>query len=281
MRQTYNSDDPMNFIAKILLNSLYGRFGMDDNFDNITIVHKVFLSDFEDKFLDFIIDRIEIGDYWIIFYSCENTSDDRNVSVAISAAITAYSRIHMSQFKNNPEINLYYTDTDSIYTDSDINKYLINSKILGLLKLENICKKAIFLGPKLYCLITESGQFIHKVKGLNQNIDINFNDFKKLLTKNSIIAKTQSKWFRNLNESKILILDQLYSIKTTNNKRILVHDKKNKLIGTRSYKIDNSKEIKSKPSLASIKNKPSLSSINKFDENNNDDKFDNTNNLFD
>jgi len=271
----------MNFIAKILLNSLYGRFGMDDNFDNITIVHKVFLSDFEDKFLDFIIDRIEIGDYWIIFYSCENTSDDRNVSVAISAAITAYSRIHMSQFKNNPEINLYYTDTDSIYTDSDINKYLINSKILGLLKLENICKKAIFLGPKLYCLITESGQFIHKVKGLNQNIDINFNDFKKLLTKNSIIAKTQSKWFRNLNESKILILDQLYSIKTTNNKRILVHDKKNKLIGTRSYKIDNSKEIKSKPSLASIKNKPSLSSINKFDENNNDDKFDNTNNLFD
>jgi len=281
LRQTYNSDDPMNFIAKILLNSLYGRFGMDDNFDNITIVHKVFLSDFEDKFLDFIIDRIEIGDYWIIFYSCENTSDDRNVSVAISAAITAYSRIHMSQFKNNPEINLYYTDTDSIYTDSDINKYLINSKILGLLKLENICKKAIFLGPKLYCLITESGQFIHKVKGLNQNIDINFNDFKKLLTKNSIIAKTQSKWFRNLNESKILILDQLYSIKTTNNKRILVHDKKNKLIGTRSYKIDNSKEIKSKPSLASIKNKPSLSSINKFDENNNDDKFDNTNNLFD
>jgi hypothetical protein len=33
-------------------------------------------------------------------------------------------------------------------------------------------------------------------------------------------------------------------IKTTNNKRILVYDKNNKLIGTRSYKIDNSKEIK-------------------------------------
>jgi hypothetical protein len=68
-----------------------------------------------------------------------------------------------------------------------------------------------------------------------------------LLTKNSIIAKTQSKWFRSLNESKILILDQLYSIKTTNNKRILVYENKhNKLIGTKSYKIDNSKEIKIK-----------------------------------
>jgi len=154
----------------------------------------------------------------------------------------------MSQFKNNPDINLYYTDTDSIYTDSNIDKSLINNKVLGKLKLENVCEKAIFLGPKLYALLTESGQFIHKVKGLNQKIDINFDDFKKLLTKDTIIAKTQSKWFRNLSESKINILDQLYSIKTTSNKRLLVYDKNNKLIGTKSYKIDNSKEITKKKS---------------------------------
>ena len=30
LRQQYPKTDPMNFIAKILLNSLYGRFGMDD-----------------------------------------------------------------------------------------------------------------------------------------------------------------------------------------------------------------------------------------------------------
>jgi hypothetical protein len=28
----------MNLIAKLLLNSLYGRFGMDDNFVDITIL---------------------------------------------------------------------------------------------------------------------------------------------------------------------------------------------------------------------------------------------------
>jgi hypothetical protein len=40
----------------------------------------------------------------------------------------------MTQFKNNPEINLYYTDTDSVYTDSNINDSFIDEKILGKLK---------------------------------------------------------------------------------------------------------------------------------------------------
>jgi hypothetical protein len=60
-----------------------------------------------------------------------NEEDDKsthNVSIGIVAAITAYSRIHMSKFKNNPLINLYYTDTDSIYTDSDIDPDLIDNK---------------------------------------------------------------------------------------------------------------------------------------------------------
>jgi hypothetical protein len=32
LRNQYDKSNPLNFIAKILLNSLYGRFGMDDNF---------------------------------------------------------------------------------------------------------------------------------------------------------------------------------------------------------------------------------------------------------
>jgi hypothetical protein len=54
----------------------------------------------------------------------------------------------------------------------------------------------------------------------------------------------QTKWFRNLSESKINIIDQLYSIKITNNKRKLIYNKNHKLIGTKAYKIDKSKDIK-------------------------------------
>jgi hypothetical protein len=99
----------------------------------------------------------------------------------------------MSIFKNNPNINLYYTDTDSIFTDSDIDESLIDSKVLGKLKLEHISDKAIFLTPKVYCLVTESGETIYKVKGLSHDIELTYKDFEKLLEKDVLIEKTQTK----------------------------------------------------------------------------------------
>jgi hypothetical protein len=68
----------------------------------------------------------------------------------------------MSQFKNNQDINLYYTDTDSIYTDSILNDSFVDAKVLGKLKLENICEKAIFLAPKMYFLKTVGGDIVTK-----------------------------------------------------------------------------------------------------------------------
>lgn len=101
LRLNYDKSNPMNFIAKILLNSLYGRFGMDDNFTNITIIDKDFYPDFENKHLDNIVEKIDLWDYLLVFYHSQGEQDDgiHNVSIAIAAAITAYSRIHMTQFK--------------------------------------------------------------------------------------------------------------------------------------------------------------------------------------
>jgi len=167
LRKTYPKTDPMNFIAKILLNSLYGRFGMDDNFANINVIHKDYYGDFENKYFDNIIEKIKLDDHWIVFYNTDNIEDiaTHNVSISIAAAITAYSRIHMSQFKNNPKINLYYTDTDSAYTDSNIDDSFIHATNLGKLKLEHVADKAIFLTPKVYCLDTQEN-------GLNYSLII-------------------------------------------------------------------------------------------------------------
>jgi len=247
LRNEYSRGSAMNHIAKILLNSLYGRFGMDDNFANIEVIHKDYYSDFENKFLDQIDEKIDLGEYMLVFHNkLENIiSDDEsthNVSIGIAAAITAYSRIYMTKFKNNPKINLYYTDTDSIYTDSELDEDLIDDKVLGKLKLENTCKKAIFLAPKLYCLLTESDEFIHKVKGLKHEVDLTFEDFEKLLVKDFYIEKSQTKWSRNLSEGKINLLNELYTLKITDNKRQLVY-KNNKLVGNKAYKIDENKTI--------------------------------------
>jgi DNA polymerase elongation subunit (family B) len=99
----------------------------------------------------------------------------------------------MSQFKNNPEINLYYSDTDSIYVNKPLAYYLINDKILGRMKLEYVIKKAIFISPKVYYLETVDGKVIYKIKGLKHDIELNLNEFKSLLYKDGFIQKHQTK----------------------------------------------------------------------------------------
>src|SRR5258707_1231887 len=44
-------------------NYFNGRFGMDDNFDNINVIHKDYYSDFENKYIDQITEKIELDNY--------------------------------------------------------------------------------------------------------------------------------------------------------------------------------------------------------------------------
>jgi hypothetical protein len=103
LRSQYDKSNPLNFIAKILLNSLYGRFGMDDNFANINIIHKDYYPDFENKFFSEIIKTTEMDEYILIEF--ENVEEDdanksHDVSISVAAAITAYARVHQQLFKS-------------------------------------------------------------------------------------------------------------------------------------------------------------------------------------
>jgi hypothetical protein len=152
----------------------------------------------------------------------------------------------MSQFKNNPNFTLFYSDTDSAYIDRPLPDNMVSSKILGKMKLENVLNKAIFLAPKVYYLETENGKTIYKVKGLSHNIELTFKDFESLLFKESLLQKLQTKWIKNLEEGNISVIEQLYTLKVTNNKRKLVYDENDKLIGTVPYIINENKEILNK-----------------------------------
>ena len=162
--------------------------------------------------------------------------------MAIASAITAYARVHMSQFKNNPDFNLYYSDTDSVYIDKPLSDDLVNEKILGQMKLENVINKAIFLSPKVYCLVTEASKLIFKVKGLSHKTEMTFNDYESLLIKDSFLQRFQTKWFKNLSKGHISILEQIYTLKVTDNKRKLIYEN-NKLVRTVPYIIDSDKKL--------------------------------------
>jgi hypothetical protein len=169
---------------------------MDDNFSNINIIHKDFIADFENKFLDLITNKTELDEYYLVeFKKTDNLLDEstHNINVGIAAAITAYARIHMSQFKNNPNFNLYYSDTDSAYFDKPLPDYLVSNTILGKMKLEYVLTDAIFLAPKMYYLETIDGKVIYKVKGLKHEVNLTKDDFNSLLYKQSFLDKIQTK----------------------------------------------------------------------------------------
>jgi hypothetical protein len=99
----------------------------------------------------------------------------------------------MSQFKNNPNFRLYYSDTDSIYIDRPLPDNFISNTILGKMKLEYILNDAIFLAPKVYYLECDNGKVIYKVKGLKHEVELTKNDFENLLFKDSFLQKFQDK----------------------------------------------------------------------------------------
>jgi len=252
IRLDYPKSDPMNYIAKIIMNSLYGRFGMDDNFIISEIMNKDDFDNFEKLDKDnSIIDVIELDENLLIQTKnpkvelntlLDNASETHNVNISIAAAITAYARIHMSQFKNNDKYNLYYTDTDSAYIDKPlVNKYI--GKELGFMKLECVCDDAIFLAPKVYSLLTNN-VLVKKIKGLTTEAinNITFENLLELLNKDFTIEAKQEKWYKDLSEGNISIKNLIYTLKVTGNKRELIYEN-NKLINTKPIRINNKKEI--------------------------------------
>ena len=237
LKQQSDKKDPMYTISKLLLNSLYGKFGMCPNKPEHKIVNSCDLSNLASKvdilsFLPLKNDRV-----FITFNKSNDVEDDfknsLNINVSIAAAVTAYGRIHMSKFKNSKEFDLYYSDTDSI----DISKPLDNKyvgKELGQMKLEYTFKDAIYLAPKVYgCINSENNEEIIRIKGSKKKVP--FNDLKLLLKKDEKYLISQEKWYKDLSNGQIKINNEIYTLMVTSNKREAIYDNNNYLIDTRPF----------------------------------------------
>lgn len=248
-RKLYDKDNPMNYICKLLLNSLYGRLAMCDLHNQIKVLDENKFKEFMSKIpVDTKVeDVIQFDDSkkFIVETKLERFSNDYNsnfenhvTSIPIAAAITAEARIFMSQFKNNPKIQLSYSDTDSIITTcspeemNNIFPGIIHKDELGKLKHEYTISNAVMLGPKCYLLELVDGSRIVKVKGvktefIEKAIDenqLNFNMFVNILRKDASLTINQDKWYRNHSQSTIEILKTTYEIKQNNNKRELIYE---------------------------------------------------------
>jgi hypothetical protein len=239
LRLQYPKGNAMNLVAKLLMNSLYGKFGMKVEFtkvdiftiltdaDKLNVKNKV--KSFGESVLDFvmvnnslIIVRNTLAD--IKYNQDQDMYHGLDVNIAIASAVTSVARVQMSVFKNNPLFNLYYSDTDSAVVDRPLPAELVGNE-LGQLKLEHVITKAVFLAPKVYGFITENGDEIIKVKGITSEVasDLTFSALETLLIKDSSREFTQEKWFKDVIGGQISLADVAYTLKVTSNKRAPIY----------------------------------------------------------
>lgn len=198
------TDPVVRQTSKLLLNSLYGRFGMKTYSTRTAMVSESDINNLEAQ--DYLVDPvfsatdnspITSGNKTLVTHSVEPDPDLRNLSILtgkrvkpvgrkielsttchISSAITAYARIFLNQFKNLEGNDLFYTDTDSVFLQHKLPDSVVGNK-LGDLDLQYEISKAIFLRPKFYCMLTKDGKYI--AKGVSDQSQMSIDDYEKVL----------------------------------------------------------------------------------------------------
>src|SRR5258705_9038837 len=201
-----------SLIPKLLLNSLYGRFGLKDINNETKIVNKtealgiilkykvlVNQSLDEESDLEFIkyikepssiLDQTNFPEFLKVTKNFNSRNDFFSRNVGIAFMITSKASIFRDKFINLENNNCYYTD--SVVLEKPLpNKYI--GEEIGQFKLVGKVKKGYFISPKLYYLELENGQIIKKSKGIPNNL-LQEEDFIKL-SKGEIVEVTTKKFF--------------------------------------------------------------------------------------
>jgi len=200
---------------------MYGRFGMhtpelkhaivnpqqlDKIVENYSVLEKVTLGTLE--LITYILNRglldfSEEKDTKLLRKYLKGIPGQTNVPIA--AAVTAYSRMIINQFKLlalKQGLEIYYSDTDSLVTNGPLPREYCDEARLGMLKLEQVFKEGIFAAPKIYYLELENGSTITKCKGYSGKLSKT--QYLELLGGHPLDL-TVTRWSRSLAEGTIQI----------------------------------------------------------------------------
>jgi hypothetical protein len=142
LRQHYKQAGNAGFemICKLLVNSLYGKFGQRGI--NQRVIGEC--SPYEIK-SETVFDIKENTQYELLYLGgsiieTHNEGESYHSYPAIASHVTAYARMHLwSHIKSVPRHHVYYCDTDSMIVDTvgyEALKNIISPTVLGALKIE-------------------------------------------------------------------------------------------------------------------------------------------------
>lgn len=221
----------LDSIIKLLMNSLYGRFGMSPNnrqtkvlnlnnqldselyykleaiqsldeiarFDNICIISQDTIKTYEQLTKELEMNVISTEEYSLALYQNDLKNNISNIAVHVASAITAYARIHIHKYKLKYQENLYYSDTDSLIVSQPIDDSDISETELGKFKLEERIEIGYFIAPKLYFMKINNTLVKSKTKGLDVNSKLTLEDFQKLFEGKGVVVKDiKNSFFKDL-----------------------------------------------------------------------------------
>lgn len=206
LKAKQNKNKTLANIIKLIMNSLYGKTGMNPISTFTSIIHK-------DKLLQFdlyhtVIYSFPLPNDMVLVYAYINAKDeiiklfdktiDNNAynkiyktaaptgpfysqtSIPLASAIASYARISMLPFKTIIDNEWYYTDTDSIILKNPLDPQYVSHTQLGKMKLEMKIKEAIFIAPKFYAILLDDDSIVIKSAGIPKN-QLYYSDFKNIL----------------------------------------------------------------------------------------------------
>nr|QWO71469.1 DNA polymerase [Termitomyces titanicus] len=209
-----STDSVERMIAKLSLNSTYGKFGQKEKEYRIKIMKTDQVSEITDKYhysyLSDISDGLSIIKYgprlnekYRQLYKEHSEFDDNKSTytkergipsaVQISAMISSYARTSINPFKNIPGNIAIASNTDSLILEHPLPNELIG-KELGQWKLEHTFNNGIFVRPKLYCYEdSNTKELIRKAAGVNA-AKLTTEDYAKLCKGENV--QTQKEIFK-------------------------------------------------------------------------------------
>lgn len=227
-----NSTGAMREIHKLLLNTLYGRMGMNsspdcteivssDRAQEIHLTNNVidnFRLDENKEYIRYhrvpdqdLCDQSNI-DFEKLLMSNDNVKCEVNTSVPIAAATASWARILMYPYI----VNSIYTDTDSVFISKPLNENLVG-KDLGMFKAEHgLIINAIFPNPKLYFLEKSDGSIVSKRKGFSGKLSKS--DYLELYN-GGVLDVIDNRWKRNLEIGTITITEHKMRVYSNFSKR--------------------------------------------------------------
>lgn len=216
------TNNALSLFYKTVMNSLYGKFGQR-SFNKTKLISDIHdLNGILNSDMTKLINLKVVGNIKLIEYkTCEQEYTSIGKLMRFASYISSTSRCKLSEFMRDVgHENVYYCDTDSVFTSNKPSAHFIDQNILGKWKLESKpIKRAVFLAPKMYCYETIDGKNDKKAKGINKNNMLKLNDYETMLQdENTKISRKSKMFFRTLENIKIE--DQIRRVTPVFNKRI-------------------------------------------------------------